>query len=76
MKTGGQRNLKLLGGQGKTDKRPDRETSGWTDKLIPVYPPPLTTSLCGDVQIICFSEYKMATVISYFRKNWIFEIKK
>jgi hypothetical protein len=35
MKTKGQRNLKLLGGQEKTDGRPD----GRTDKLIPVYPP-------------------------------------
>jgi hypothetical protein len=35
MKTVVQRNLKLLGGQGKTDGRPDRRT----DKLIPVYPP-------------------------------------
>jgi hypothetical protein len=34
MPTKGQRNLKLLGGQEKTDGRPD----GWTDKLIPVYP--------------------------------------
>jgi hypothetical protein len=31
----GQRNLKLLVGQEKTDGRPDSRT----DKLIPVYPP-------------------------------------
>jgi hypothetical protein len=36
MKTKGQRNLKLLGGQEKPmDRRPD----GRPDKLIPVYPP-------------------------------------
>jgi hypothetical protein len=38
MKTVGQRNLKLLGGQGKTDGQPER-TEGRTDNLIPVYPP-------------------------------------
>jgi hypothetical protein len=35
MNTMGQRNLKLFGGQEKTDGRPDSRT----DKLIPVYPP-------------------------------------
>ena len=35
MKTVGQRILKLLGRQRKTDDRP----YGRTDKLIPVYPP-------------------------------------
>jgi hypothetical protein len=35
MKTKGQSNLKLLGGQEKIDGQPD----GRTDKLIPVYPP-------------------------------------
>jgi hypothetical protein len=33
MKTVGQRNLKLLGGQGKTDGRPD----GQADSSIPPY---------------------------------------
>jgi hypothetical protein len=43
MKTKSQRYLKLLGGQEKTDGRPDGQTAGQpdgrTDKLIPVYPP-------------------------------------
>jgi hypothetical protein len=39
MKTKGQRNLKLLGGQEKTDGRTDGRTAGRTDNLIPVYPP-------------------------------------
>jgi hypothetical protein len=39
MKTKGQRNLKLLGGQEKTDGQPDGRTAGRPDKLIPVYPP-------------------------------------
>jgi hypothetical protein len=39
MKTKGQRNLKLLGGQEKPDGQPDGRTAGRPDKLIPVYPP-------------------------------------
>jgi hypothetical protein len=39
MKTMDQRNLKLLGGQEKTDGRTDGRTAGRTDKLILVYPP-------------------------------------
>jgi hypothetical protein len=44
MKTVGQRNLKLLGGHGKTNglrtrRRPEGETDGRTDKPIPVYLP-------------------------------------
>jgi hypothetical protein len=43
MKPVGQRNLKLLGGQGKTDGRPDVRPAGQTDvltdKLILVNPP-------------------------------------
>jgi hypothetical protein len=39
MKTKGQRNLKLLGGQEKTDGRTAGRTDSQTDKLIPVYPP-------------------------------------
>jgi hypothetical protein len=39
MKTKGQRNLKILGGQEKTAGRTAGRTDGRTDKLIPVYPP-------------------------------------
>jgi hypothetical protein len=39
MKTKGQMNLKLLGGQEKTDGRTAGRTDSRTDKLIPVYPP-------------------------------------
>jgi hypothetical protein len=52
MKTKGQSNLKLLGGQEKTDGRTAGRTAGRTDKLIPVNP--LTILLCGDIKIVMF----------------------
>jgi hypothetical protein len=40
IQTVGQRNLKFLGGQGKTgDEEARRRPDVQTDKLIPVYPP-------------------------------------
>jgi hypothetical protein len=49
MKTVGQRNLKQLGGQGKTDGRTGRRPDVWTSWFQYT---PLTTSLCGGIIIM------------------------
>ena len=60
MNTVGQRILKLLGGQGKTDRRPD----GQADSSIPL---PFTILLCGGIIIYMHDYGKLTKHVFYVR---------